>query len=260
MNYEDVLKKLDPVISKAGDLIMAYQTKDKKIEYKDQVNLITAADRESEIFIYSEILRIFPDDSILAEEGHQKQGTSGFTWVIDPVDGTTSFAHGFPFFCISAGLLDDKSNEPVLGFIYAPMLNEKFTAYKNGGAFLNGEAIHVSDIKTMSKALIGTGFPYNRRSIMDRLMRRLANFLHEVHDMRRTGSAALDISYVACGRLDAYYEEGLQPWDVCAAAVVLKEAGGMISKFNGDKFDLFLPETAASNLFIHNELLELLKK
>jgi myo-inositol-1(or 4)-monophosphatase len=259
MNYSEILTKLEPAIMKAGEIIMAYQNKDKKIEYKEAINLVTAADRDSEIFIYNEIHRIFPDDSILAEEGHKKQGTSGYTWVVDPVDGTTSFAHGFPFFCISAGLID-QNNEPVLGFIYAPMLNEKFTAYKNGGAFLNGLAVHVSDVKAMSGALIGTGFPYNRRTIMDKLMRRLANFLHEVHDVRRTGSAALDIAYVACGRLDAYYEEGLQPWDVCAAAIVLKEAGGFISKFNGDSFDLFFPEAAVSNSSLHNELLEILAK
>ena len=238
---------------------MAYQTRDKKIEYKDTINLITAADRESEEYIYNEILRIFPEDSILAEEGHKKQGSSGYTWVVDPVDGTTSFAHGFPFFCISAGLMD-KNNEPVLGFIYAPLLNEKFTAYKGGGAYLNGKSIHVSEVSTISKALVGTGFPYNRREIMERLMRRLSNFLHRVHDIRRTGSAALDIAYVACGRLDAYYEEGLQPWDVCAAHIVLKEAGGQLSKFNGDKYDLFIPETAASNTRVHAELLEILGK
>ena len=259
MNYSEIINKLDPVISKAGELIMAYQTKDKKIEYKDQVNLITAADHESEIYIYNEIHRIFPEDSILAEEGHQKKGSSGYTWVIDPIDGTTSFAHGFPFFCISAGLLAP-DNEPVLGFIFAPLLNEKFTAYKNGGAFLNGKPVYVSTVKSIGAALIGTGFPYDRRSIMDKLLKRLAHFLHSVHDIRRTGSAALDIAYVACGRLDAYYEQGLQPWDVCAAQVVLQEAGGSISKFNGDKFDLFFPETAASNSLIHHELLELLAK
>jgi myo-inositol-1(or 4)-monophosphatase len=112
----------------------------------------------------------------------------------------------------------------------------------------------------MAGALIGTGFPYNRRMIMDKLLKRLANFLHRVHDIRRTGSAAMDISYVACGRLDAYYEEGLQPWDVCAAEIILKEAGGQISKFNGDKFDLFFPETAASNPDLHPELLDILSK
>lgn len=246
-------------MDKAGELIMAYQTKDKKIEYKDQVNLITAADRESEVFIYGELSRVFPADSILAEEGHKKEGSSGYTWVVDPIDGTTSFAHGFPFFCISAGLLGP-GNEAVLGYIFAPLLNEKFTAFQNGGAFLNGKPIHVSEVGALSGALIGTGFPYNRRTIMDRLLRRLANFLYRVHDVRRTGSAALDISYVACGRLDAYFEEGLQPWDVCAAQVVLQEAGGQISKFNGDRFDLFVPETAASNRKLHAELLEVLSK
>lgn len=244
---------------KAGELIMAYQTKDKKIQYKDQVNLITAADHESEIFIFNEISRIFPDDSILAEEGHEKKGSSRYTWVVDPIDGTTSFAHGFPFFCISAGLMDE-NREPVLGLVYAPMLNEKFTAFKNGGAFLNGNPIHVSAVQILGKALIGTGFPYNRRNIMDKLLRRLGNFLHQVHDVRRTGSAALDISYVACGRLDGYFEEGLQPWDVCAAAIILEEAGGVISKFNGSKFDMFFPESLASNKNIHQELLDLLEK
>jgi myo-inositol-1(or 4)-monophosphatase len=140
------------------------------------------------------------------------------------------------------------------------MLNEVFTAISGKGAFLNGEKINVSQTPSIGRSLIGTGFPYNRREIMDHLTHRLANFLFVVHDVRRTGSAALDISYVACGRLDGYFEQGLQPWDVAAAELVLKEAGGKITKFDGSKFDMFYPETAASNSKIHSELIEILGK
>lgn len=243
----------------AGSMIMSYQNTDKKIEYKDKIDLVTEADRQSEIFICNALNNMFPQDSILAEEGYKKEGSSGYAWVIDPLDGTTSFAHGFPFFCISVGLVNSQK-KPVAGLVFAPMLKETFKAYQNGGAYLNNERIEVSTIKTLDKALIGTGFPYYRREKMDHLLERLGNFLHIVHDVRRTGSAALDLSYVACGRLDAYYEEGLQPWDVAGASIILEEAGGQITKFDGTPFDIFFRETAASNGSIQKEVIEVLRK
>lgn len=261
MNYHEIIEKLLPAVKQAGNIIMEYQKKenaaDKNIQYKDTINLVTAADQDSEKFIFEEISRIFPHDSILAEEGHEKEGDSGFTWVIDPLDGTTSFAHGFPFFCISLGLID-KNKKPVAGIIYAPMLGETFTAYKDGGAFLNNHPIAVSKVPSLDKALIATGFPYYRRKILGKLTTRLSNFLNVVHDVRRTGSAALDIAYVACGRLDAYYEEGLNPWDIAAAVILLEEAGGQVSKFNGTAIDIFFPEIAASNKMVHKEVIDLL--
>jgi myo-inositol-1(or 4)-monophosphatase len=259
VNYSEILKKLEPVVKEAGSIIMSYQNKDKGIEYKDIIDLVTEADRKSEIFICNELNKAFPADSILAEEGFKKEGTSGYTWVIDPLDGTTSFAHGFPFFCISAGLINSEK-KPVAGMVYAPMLAETFTAFKNGGAYLNGKLITVSSVNSLNKALVGTGFPYDRRQKMDKLTSRLGKFLYVVHDVRRTGSAAMDISYVACGRLDAYFEEGLQPWDVAASVIILEEAGGKVTKFDGSAGDIFYRETAASNRIIHDQLIEILVK
>ncbi len=256
---QHVMEQLVPIISRAGEIVNSYLKKDKQIENKGTIDLITAADKESEEFLFGRLREVFPGDSILAEEGNTHEGSSGYTWVIDPVDGTTSFAHGFPAFAVSVGLIDS-DKQPVLGAVLTPFFNELFTAYRGGGAWLNGERIHVSKAASLSVSLLGTGFPYNRRSIMDRLLKRLGAFLHNCHDIRRTGSAALDICYVAAGRLDGYYEEGLKPWDTAAALVILEEAGGLSSKFDGSKVDIFVPEIVVANPNIFQEILDLLSK
>lgn len=253
-----IMEGLLPIVQEAGNIVRGYLSKDKKIETKGrEIDLVTAADKESEAYIVAELKESFPQFSIVAEEGSSHEGTTEYTWIIDPVDGTTSFAHGFPAFAVSVGLVD-KDNYPVLGAVLTPFAGELFYAYRDGGAWVNGESIHVSETEKLSHSLLGTGFPYNRREIMDKLLERLALVLHNSHDIRRTGSAALDIVYVAAGRLDGYYEEGLKAWDTAAAIVILEEAGGKSSKFDGSPVDIYDPQIIVSNNKIHQEIIDLL--
>jgi len=245
-----------PIAKEAGSIILSYLDRNKNTEHKGDINLVTAADKESEKYIVENLQRLFPDDTIIAEEGHEKQGSSEYLWIIDPLDGTTSFAHNFPFFAVSIAMYN-KENIPLLGVVYNPFFNEYFEASKGGGAFLNQKVISVTKTEKASNSLIGTGFPYDRREKMKFILDRLSRVLFVVHDVRRTGSAALDICYVAAGRLDAYYEEGLNPWDTAAAYCILLEAGGIASKFNNDQFDIYYPEIIASNKLIHNEIKEI---
>lgn len=254
-----ILETLKRGILSAGEIPLKYLNTDKQIENKSPVNLLTIADKETEEFLVDFLKTEFPHDGLLAEEGHEYTGTSGFRWVIDPIDGTTSYAHGFPAFTISAGRIDE-NNHPVLGMVYQPLYKELYYAVKNSGAWMNQRKLQVTEQKEIASSLIGTGFPYNRREIMDQLMKRLAHFLHNTHDIRRTGSASLDMVYVAMGRLDAYYETGLHPWDTAAAALIVTEAGGIVSKFDGSNFDIFYPETIASNPYIHSDILRLIKE
>lgn len=256
----EIIKSLEilrPIVTEAGKIILSYYEKNLGIRHKSPVDLVTDADEASERYLFEKISELFPTAGILAEEGSQKNSQNGYFWVIDPLDGTTSFAHGFPFFAVSVGLIDDRKT-PVGGIVYNPFFNEFFWACQNEGAFLNDKKISVSNVSDIRQALIATGFPYNRREIMAEILSRLGKVLHQVHDIRRTGSASLDICYVACGRTDGYYEAGLKPWDTCAAVSILKEAGGMVSRFTGETFNIFIPEIVCSNGKIHQELLNLL--
>ncbi|MES0490474.1 MAG: inositol monophosphatase family protein [Leptospirales bacterium] len=258
MDYQAKMDKVIPLAEKAGAIIMGYLNKEKQIEYKGDIDLVTAADKESESYLFEALLVAFPEDGIQAEEGHTKASQSGYTWIVDPLDGTTSFAHSFPMFAVSIGLVDE-NRVPVLGVVYNPFYKELFSAYKNGGAFLNGAPIAVSKIESAEKALIGTGFPYTRRSHMEEILNRLGKILHIVHDIRRTGSAALDLSFVACGRLDGYYETGLKPWDVSAGIIIASEAGAMCTTFNGGQIDIDVEETLISNGMFHVELSKIIE-
>lgn len=256
---DPVLDKLKDGILRAAEIPIKYLNSDKQIENKSPINLLTIADRETEEFLVRYLKETFPEDGILAEEGHEYPSQSGNRWVIDPIDGTTSYAHGFPAFTISVGLINT-SNEPILGMVYHPVYKELYYAVKGQGAWMNERKLVVTSQNDIASSLIGTGFPYNRREIMDQLMKRLSHFLHHTHDIRRSGSASLDMVYVAMGRLDAYYETGLHPWDTAGAAIIVLEAGGKLSKFDGSGFDLFYPEVVASNPHIHGEVLRLIKE
>ncbi len=245
------------MVYQASKILLKYYGQDKQIQYKSPIDIVTIADKEIEIWLCKELESAYPDFSIIAEEGYNKEGSSGYSWLLDPLDGTTSFAHTFPLFCISLALVDS-NNQPILGVVYNPIYDEMFCAIQGQGAWLNEKLIHVSNTSSISLALLGTGFPYNRRSIMESLLSRLCQVLHVVHDIRRTGSAALDICFVACGRLDAYYEEGLKPWDTAAAILVAIEAGGQVTLFNGQPFDVYCPNIIASNGHIHQAVIELL--
>lgn len=246
----------------AGKIIMEYYGHDqqkKQVTHKSEINLVTAADKASEEHITAQIRSAFPQDGILAEEasedGDSVASQNGLTWVIDPLDGTTSFAHTFPCFAVSIALVD-QNNEPLAGAVYAPCLDELYEAYQGAGARLNGSTISVSGVNDLSRALLGTGFPYNRREIMDRVLKRLGDFLYRVHDIRRTGAAAVDLCFVAAGRLDGYYEEGLHAWDVAAGVCILREAGGRVSLYDGSPFNIFTPEIIATNKEIHEAMID----
>jgi myo-inositol-1(or 4)-monophosphatase len=237
----------------AGELLLTFFERRVRIEYKGDVDLITEADRASEKLIVERLRQHFPTDSIVAEEGGGKEQESEYRWYVDPLDGTTNFAHGFPVWCVSIGL--ERNGEGLAGVVYDPTREELFTAEKGRGALLNGHPISVSKTPELSQALVATGFPTRKRHKSPNI-----HFYYQVnmrsHGVRRAGSAALDLAYVAAGRMDAFWEFGLNPWDVAAGALLLREAGGRITDMKGQPHTLSSPHLLASNGLVHEALLE----
>lgn len=228
------------------------------IEFKGVIDIVTEMDRKAEDLIIKIIKDDFAKHGILTEESREQKTDSEYRWIIDPLDGTTNYSHGFPVFCVSIAL--EKEGEGIiLGVVYNPMLNELFTAEKNKGAYLNNKNIKVSDIKELTKSLLATGFPYDVRTSPDNNIANFANFAVRAQAIRRAGSAALDMCYVACGRFDGFWEMKLKPWDTAAAWLIIKEAGGMVTGFNGKEFSLYSGETLASNGLIHDEMIKALQ-
>lgn len=236
---------------RAGEYLKEHIQDEITIEHKGRIDLVTNIDRQSELRIVSEIERAFPDHGILAEEGFLKKGTSAFTWVVDPIDGTNNFIHRIPFFCVSIAVLKDR--EPHIGVCCNPMSGEIFWAQAGRGAYRNGVRLHVSRTDRMIDSLVATGFPYDGDEI-DVLMKRFSCILRKVRGIRRLGSAALDLCYVASGSFDAFWEQGLKPWDMAAGVVILREAGGKVSCLDGGPFDLYRGDILASNSKVHDEL------
>ena len=248
------------IARKAGALLRGFYEKGVATEYKGDVDLVTEADRASEAMIRERLAAAFPAHGIYGEEGTRDQMDSEFRWYVDPLDGTTNFAHGFPAFCVvlglerrAAGLAKDADGEMVAGVIYDPLRDEMFSAERGRGAFLNGRAIHVSKTKMLQEALTATGFPSQKRHRSPNV-----HFYHEVtlrsHGVRRAGSAALDLAYVACGRLDGFWEFNLNPWDTSAGYLLVEEAGGTVTHFDGGKFTLDSCEVLATNGLIAGEM------
>ncbi|MCR4288313.1 MAG: inositol monophosphatase [Deltaproteobacteria bacterium] len=228
------------------------------IEYKGVLNLVTEMDKLAEDAIISEIRKAFPSHSILTEESGKHAGEEGYRWIIDPLDGTTNYAHGLPFFCVSIGF--EAWGQVTHGVVFNPMLNELFYAQKGKGAYLNGEKIRVSKIDNLNSSLLATGFPYDIRSSKNNNLERFKKFALKAQAIRRAGSAALDLCYTACGRFDGFWEIKLKPWDTAAACLMVEEAGGMVTDFSGGPFDMDKPECLASNRLIHEEMLKILGK
>ena len=251
------------IAREAGALILSYFRRGVKTEYKGEsgVDLVTDADRTSEELIVKRLRAAFPGHDIIGEEGTRTSGGSaGYRWYVDPLDGTTNFAHGFPVFCVSLGLervtADDQPGELIAGVIYDPTRDELFTAERGQGAKLNGSPIQVSRTRTVGESLIATGFPSKKRHENPNI-----HFYHEItlhsHGVRRAGSAALDLAYTACGRFDGYWEFNLNPWDTSAGILLVQEAGGKVTQYNGAPFEIRTPrEILASNGLIHQELIE----
>ncbi|MDY6856219.1 MAG: inositol monophosphatase family protein [Thermodesulfobacteriota bacterium] len=229
-----------------------------KIDFKGEINLVTHIDRLSEETIVDIIRDRYPDHQILAEESEGKKSESKYRWIIDPLDGTTNYAHGFPFFCVSIAL--EKDSEIILGIIYDPLLEELFIAEKDKGAYLNKKKITVSSTEDLIHSLLATGFPYDLRETDENNLDHFSNFIMSAQAVRRAGSAALDLCYVAMGRFDGFWELKLSPWDVAAGSLIVKEAGGIVTDFKGRGFDIYSKEIVASNKKIHKEMVEVLKK
>jgi myo-inositol-1(or 4)-monophosphatase len=229
-----------------------------RIEYKAAINLVTDADRRAEDCIVQTLLAAYPSHSILAEErGRSGTANSRYQWIIDPLDGTTNFAHGFPFYSVSIGLEYDGTC--ILGVVLDPVRQELFTAIAGRGARMNGELLRVSTIEALDKSLLVTGFAYDIRETQHNNLDHFAHISLRAQAVRRTGSAALDLCYVAAGRFDGYWEVTLSPWDMAAGTVIVREAGGLVSGFTKGEFSLYGQELVATNGHIHNELLNALQ-
>lgn len=226
------------------------------IEMKGDKDLVTEVDKESERLIVEHLHSCFPGHDIVAEEGDYAQGGSPCRWIIDPVDGTTNYAHGFPWFCCSIGL--EMSGEMVAGVIYNPVYDELFTATKGGGAYLNGKRLSVSASSPLKNSLLGTGFPYDCATDPVNNFANFIAFQKKARGIRRAGAAALDLAYVAAGRLDGFWELKLKAWDVAAGVLLVREAGGKVTSFEGSPFDIFSGRIVASNGLIHEEMVSML--
>lgn len=240
----------------AGDILMDHYGQLEGFESKGKIDFVTEADRESQDYIRQTLIGNFPSDGFLAEEeGETIEGTSGFRWIVDPLDGTTNYLHSYPLFTVSVGL--ERQGVMVFGCIYAPYLDELFQATRGGGARRNGRPIHVSATADIADSLLVTGFPYNRREIVDELLGPVRRALMTAHGFRRSGSAAYDLCSVAAGRADGFWERGLHAWDLAAGTLIVREAGGTVTDLDGGAHDLFAGRTAASNGHIHDALLRL---
>jgi myo-inositol-1(or 4)-monophosphatase len=269
-NHESFLPAISAIAREAGGLLMQYFRQHLKVEYKGDADLVTAADRASEVLIRERIQQQFPGHDVLGEEQGLNDQGSEYRWYVDPLDGTTNFAHGFPVFCVSMAVERRTPNGGdarqgtaagvrIAGVVYDPTRNELFSAEQGRGAQLNGEKIHVSQIAKLKECLVATGFPSHKRHKNPNIY-----FYHQItlrtHGVRRAGSAALDLCCVASGRFDGFWEFNLNPWDTAAGVLIVEEAGGKVSRFDGSPFELNSRETVASNGLVHEALLSEFKK
>jgi myo-inositol-1(or 4)-monophosphatase len=255
--YERYLEAARDVAREAGDILKRDYHRRGAVSFKGEIDLVTETDTESQALIHDRLAALFPGHDFMAEEGLRNITGAEFRWIIDPLDGTTNFTHRFPWFCVSIGL--EHRGALVAGVVFNPMNGEKFSAEVGSGAFLNGNPIRVSSVGDIGRSLVATGFPYDireSRTNMDAHDR----FLLAAQAVRRCGSAAIDLCYVACGRFEGFWELKLNPWDTAAGAVVLSEAGGRLTDFQGRPADIYIPELCASNGLIHQAMLGLLRE
>jgi len=247
-----LLPTMESIAREAGALLMGHFRRHVKIEYKGDVDLVTIADRQSEALILDRIRAHFPSHDVMGEEGTRIDTGSDYKWYVDPLDGTTNFAHGFPVFCVSLAV--EHKGDRIAGVVYDPTRDELFAAGKGSGARLNGEPLHVSSTPRLVESLVATGFPSHKRHQNPNIY-----FYHQItlrsHGVRRAGSAALDLCSVAAGRFDGFWEFNLNPWDTAAGVLLVEEAGGRVTDFSGGPFQIASRETLASNGHIHHALL-----
>lgn len=260
-DLKEITKKIEAIAREAGEFIRneasGFDISSKEV--KGINNFVSYVDKKSEELIVSRLKELIPDASFKTEEGTgESSAAARYCWVVDPLDGTTNFMHGLPPYAVSIGLMDD--NEYVAGAVYEINLDEMFSAWQGGGAWLNGRQIHVSDASKLSESLVATGFPYYNFSKMDSYMECFSWFCQNTHGVRRLGSAATDIVYIACGRFEGFYEYGLHPWDIAAAIIILREAGGKVSDFSGNENSLNGEEIVACTGKIFPEMLKIVNQ
>jgi len=258
----DKLPRTVDICRRAGRIVSGHFEGAYDTEYKGDIDLVTVADKESEMFIVEELEKLFPDHRILAEEGsgterdEETNPKKGFKWIVDPLDGTTNFTHNHPHFAISMGLeLDGKV---IFGAVYSPLPDEMFVGVKGGGATLNGKRISVSTVSSLGISLLATGFPYDRRTNPNNNVDNFSRFINRVQGIRRGGAATLDLCYLACGRIDGFWELRLKPWDVAAGKIIVEEAGGKVTNLDGGAFNIYSDDILASNGILHTEMKMLL--
>lgn len=256
MNLELVKRIGIAAAYKGGAVLMSHFGNVSRIDKKGVIDLVTEADTESESVIIDTIQKAFTDHSILAEESGLSTGKADYQWIIDPLDGTTNFAHQLGLFSISIAFA--LKGETVFGLVLSPITRELFTAVKGKGASLNGRKIAVSKSMTVSESFLVTGFPYNLRDYFDPLLARFSKCLKASQGVRRLGSAAIDLCFIACGRFDGFWEENLKPWDTAAGELIAREAGAMVTDFSNKPFTINKKQILATNGRIHKEMLALL--
>jgi myo-inositol-1(or 4)-monophosphatase len=255
---KSILDEVIEIAKKVGQVQLEGLNEKRIIHYKGEIDLVTEVDKKCEKILVDFIKSKFPHHDIITEESQSELRGSSYCWFIDPLDGTTNYAHGYPVFCVSIAL--QVEGEVVLGVVYDPTRDELFWAQRGEGAYLNGRKIKVSDVRKLSESLLATGFPYDLKRDPVNNLDHFANMILEAQAIRRDGSAALNLCYVASGRFDGFWELKLKPWDVAAGALIVKEAGGVVSDFDGNPFDLSHLEVVASNGHIHDQMLSVLKR
>jgi myo-inositol-1(or 4)-monophosphatase len=251
---KEIMEFAQKLAHRAGEMLSDRITRHNPVYYKGDIDLVTEADKMSEELILDEIHRQYPDHGILSEESALENSQAALRWIIDPLDGTTNFAHGFPFFCVSIALENQGVTE--LGVIYDPTRNDMFTAAQGGGATLNGKPLHISSVKNLSRSLLATGFPYDIRVSSENNLNYFCMMAKKAQAIRRAGAAALDLAYLAAGRFDGFWELKLKPWDTAAGCLLVKEAGGTISDMSGNPWRSDSPGLVASNGWIHQEMMD----
>jgi len=256
-NFQNFLNLAVKAAFKAGKVLKKGFDLEKEIIFKRFADPVTLYDKESEKIIVDQILSNHPDHSILTEENLSRDVNKDYKWIIDPLDGTVNFTHKIPYISISIAL--EINQQVVLGVVYNPVLDEIYTAIQGAGAFMNKKRLSVSNISSIGKALVATGFPYERDGRIEELMKPMPAFLKDYQGYRRLGSATMDLVYVARGSFDGFYEENLKPWDTAAGKIIVEEAGGKLTDYSNNPYSVYQKTIIASNSLIHNQIVDLLK-
>ncbi len=242
----------------AGEILRANYGRKQSVHYKGEINLVTEVDRRSESYIIEKIRAAYPDHGVLSEESSEIRSSSPYRWIVDPLDGTTNYAHGYPCFCVSIAV--EMESRILAGAVYDPLLDELFTATAGGGAHRNGVRIAVSATEILRQSLLATGFAYDVNTRTDNNLDYFREFVFTGQAIRRDGSAALDLCYLACGRFDGFWELSLKPWDTAAGLLILAEAGGLATRLDGSRYDVHQSDILASNGRIHDQMLSVIRR